>query len=39
VYALEAKTNLKPNAKREELDAAMKGHILAEAELIGRFKH
>jgi len=39
VYALDAKTNLKPNAKREELDAAMKGHILAEAELIGRFKH
>jgi Raf kinase inhibitor-like YbhB/YbcL family protein len=39
LYALDAKTNLKPNAKREELDAAMKGHILARAELIGRFKH
>jgi hypothetical protein len=39
LYALDAKTNLKPNAKREELDAAMKGHILAQAELIGRFKH
>ncbi len=39
LYALDAKTNLKPNAKREELDAAMKGHILAKAELIARFKH
>jgi Raf kinase inhibitor-like YbhB/YbcL family protein len=39
LYALDAKTNLKPKAKREELDAAMKGHILAEAQLIGRFKH
>ena len=39
LYALDAKTNLKPNAKKEELEAAMKGHILAKAELIGRFKH
>ncbi|MGB8525128.1 MAG: YbhB/YbcL family Raf kinase inhibitor-like protein [Candidatus Acidiferrales bacterium] len=38
LYALDAKTGLKPNAKKEELEAAMKGHILAEAELIGRFK-
>jgi Raf kinase inhibitor-like YbhB/YbcL family protein len=39
LYALDANTNLKPNAKREEVEAAMKGHILAKAELIGRFKH
>ena len=39
LYALDAKTNLKPNAKNEEVEAAMKGHILAKAELIGRFKH
>jgi Raf kinase inhibitor-like YbhB/YbcL family protein len=39
LYALDAKTNLKPNAKREELYAEMKGHILAQAQLIGRFKH
>jgi Raf kinase inhibitor-like YbhB/YbcL family protein len=39
LYALDAKTGLKPNAKKEELEAAMKGHILAEAELIGKFKH
>ncbi len=39
LYALDANTNLKPNANREELDAAMKGHILAQAQLIERFKH
>jgi len=39
LYALDAKTNLKPNAKKEEVEAAMKGHILAKAESIGRFKH
>jgi Raf kinase inhibitor-like YbhB/YbcL family protein len=39
LYALDAKTGLKPNAKKEELEAAMKGHILAEAQVIGRFKH
>jgi Raf kinase inhibitor-like YbhB/YbcL family protein len=39
LYALDSKTNLKPNATKDELEAAMKGHILAQAELIGRFKH
>jgi Raf kinase inhibitor-like YbhB/YbcL family protein len=39
VYALDSKTNLKPNATKDELEAAMKGHILARAELIGKFKH
>jgi Raf kinase inhibitor-like YbhB/YbcL family protein len=39
LYALDAKTGLKPNAKKEELEAAMKGHILAQAQVIGRFKH
>jgi Raf kinase inhibitor-like YbhB/YbcL family protein len=38
LYALDAKTDLKPNAKKEELEAAMKGHILAQAQVIGRFK-
>jgi Raf kinase inhibitor-like YbhB/YbcL family protein len=38
LYALDSKVNLKPDAKKEELEAAMKGHILAQAELIGRFK-
>jgi Raf kinase inhibitor-like YbhB/YbcL family protein len=38
LYALDAKTGLKPNAKKEELEAAMKGHILAQAQVIGRLK-
>ena len=38
VYALDAKTNLRPAATRAELGAAMQGHILAQAELMGRFK-
>jgi Raf kinase inhibitor-like YbhB/YbcL family protein len=38
LYALDSKMNLKPDAKEEELEAAMKGHILAQAQLIGRFK-
>jgi phosphatidylethanolamine-binding protein (PEBP) family uncharacterized protein len=29
--------NLRPAATRKELDAAMQGHILAQAELMGRF--
>jgi hypothetical protein len=37
-YALDAKTNLRPAATRSELDAAMRGHILAQAELMGHFK-
>jgi len=37
-YALDTKTNLHPAATRAELDAAMKGHILAQAELMGRFR-
>ena len=36
-YALDSKLNLRPAATRRELDAAMKGHILAQAELMGRF--
>jgi hypothetical protein len=38
LYALDAKLNLRPAATRRELDAAMKGHILAQAELMGRFQ-
>jgi Raf kinase inhibitor-like YbhB/YbcL family protein len=37
VYALDAKTKLKPGATRAELDRAMKGHTLAQAELMGRY--
>ena len=38
LYALDAKTNLKPGATKAELEKAMQGHILAQAELMGRYK-
>jgi Raf kinase inhibitor-like YbhB/YbcL family protein len=37
LYALDAKTNLKPGATKKEVEDAMKGHILSQAELVGRF--
>ena len=39
LYALDRKTNLKAEASKGELERAMKGHILAEAEVVGRFQH
>jgi Raf kinase inhibitor-like YbhB/YbcL family protein len=39
LYALDRKTSLKAGASKAELERAMKGHILAEAELVGRFQH
>ena len=38
LYALDGPTGLKPGATKEQLLAAMKGHILAEAELMGKYK-
>jgi hypothetical protein len=38
LYALDAKTNLKPGATKADLEAAMRGHLLAQAELMGRYK-
>jgi hypothetical protein len=38
LYALDTILNLRPGARRKELDAAMQGHILAQAELMGRFQ-
>jgi Raf kinase inhibitor-like YbhB/YbcL family protein len=37
VYALDAKLALAAGASRAQLDAAMKGHVLAEAEYMGTF--
>ena len=37
LYALDGKLDLRPAATRKELDSAMQGHILAQAELMGRF--
>jgi Raf kinase inhibitor-like YbhB/YbcL family protein len=38
LYALDAPTNLKPRATKQQLLDAIKGHVLAEAELMGRYK-
>lgn len=37
LYALDAPLNLHGPARRQDVDAAMKGHVLAEAELMGTF--
>ena len=38
LYALDAELNLAPRVKRQQLDVAMKGHILAQAELVGTYQ-
>ncbi len=38
LYALNAELTLKPGATKNDLLAAMKGHILAEAQLMGKYK-
>lgn len=38
LYALDIKTNLNPGATKADLDRAIQGHILAQAELMGRYK-
>jgi len=37
LYALDAKLNLKAGATKPQLESAMKRHILAQAELIGKY--
>jgi Raf kinase inhibitor-like YbhB/YbcL family protein len=37
LYALSTNLDLKPGATRGELERAMKGHVLAHAELMGRY--
>jgi Raf kinase inhibitor-like YbhB/YbcL family protein len=39
IFALDTKLELKPNARRAELDTAMRGHVLAQGELMGRYSH
>jgi Raf kinase inhibitor-like YbhB/YbcL family protein len=39
IFALGTKLELKPGARRAELDAAMRGHVLAQGELMGRYSH
>ena len=38
LYALDAKVNLKAGATKADLEKALKGHILAQAELMGRYQ-
>jgi Raf kinase inhibitor-like YbhB/YbcL family protein len=38
LYALSAELNLKPRATRKDLDAAMQGKILGQAELMGKYQ-
>jgi Raf kinase inhibitor-like YbhB/YbcL family protein len=38
LYALDASLTLQPGATRQELDAAMKGHILGKAEHMGTYR-
>lgn len=39
LYALDAKSGLEPGATKADLERAMKGHILAHAELMAKFQH
>jgi Raf kinase inhibitor-like YbhB/YbcL family protein len=38
LYALDAKLNLKTRATKLDVEQAMKGHILAQAELVGKYR-
>ena len=37
LYALDTKLNLKPGATKQDLEGAMRGHILGQTELMGRY--
>jgi len=37
VYALDTELDLSPNARKEDLEKAMEGHILAKGELVGLY--
>lgn len=38
LYALDTQLDLQPGATKEELEKAMKGHLVDRAELMGRYK-
>ena len=37
IFALDRMLDLKSGAKRREVDAAMRGHVIAQGELMGRY--
>jgi Raf kinase inhibitor-like YbhB/YbcL family protein len=39
LYALDTKLSLKAGATKGEVESAMKGHVLGQAELMGKFGH
>src|SRR5437667_6934147 len=39
IFALNRTRDLKSGAKRADVDAAMRGHVVAEGELMGRYSH
>ena len=39
IFALDIKLELKPSARRTELDAAIRGHVLVQGELMARYSH
>ena len=38
LYALDSGLDLAPGAKKKDVEKAMKGHILAQGQLVGRYK-
>ena len=38
LYALNSKLNLKPGATKADVEKAMEGHVLAKAELMGKYR-
>src|SRR5712691_12119085 len=39
IFALDQTLDLKSGAKRADVDAAMRGHVIAQGELMGRYSH
>ena len=37
IFALDREMELRSGAKRSQVDAAMKGHVIAQGELVGRY--
>lgn len=38
LFALDSMLDLPPNATKEQLERAMRGHVLAQSEMIGRYR-
>lgn len=39
IFALDQMLDLRAGAKRQELDKAMQGHVIAQGQLMGRYTH